>query len=254
MMRPARPPKLRRSLRRRSRPRAAARRAGPAAPSGSRASRAARHRRDRSPWRPASRAPWRRGASVILRSSSSFCSRLNWMSTIAPISSRRRRWNRMISSTRFRNSGRKCARTTSMTSLVHGGRILALLLHDEEFRAEIRRHDDERVLEIDRAALAVGQAAVVEHLQQHVEHVRMRLLDLVEQHDLIGPAADGFGQRAAFLIADIAGRRADQAARPSASPCIPTCRAAPSPSRRRTGTPRAPWSARSCRRPWDQGT
>ena len=31
------------------------------------------------------------------------------------------------------------------------------------------------------AALAVGEPPVVEHLQQHVEHVRVRLLDLVEQ-------------------------------------------------------------------------
>jgi hypothetical protein len=33
-------------------------------------------------------------------------SRLSWISTIAPMSCRRRRWNRMTSSTRFRNSGR----------------------------------------------------------------------------------------------------------------------------------------------------
>ena len=33
------------------------------------------------------------------------------------------------------------------------------------------------------AALRIGQAAVVEHLQQQVEDVGMRLLDLVEQHD-----------------------------------------------------------------------
>ena len=39
----------------------------------------------------------------------------------------------------------------------------------------------------------------------------MRLLDLVEQHDLIGPPPHRFGERAAFLVADIAGRRADQA-------------------------------------------
>ena len=76
--------------------------------------------------------------------------------------------------------------------------------------AEVRGQDDERVREIDRAALAVGQPAVVEHLQQHVEHVAMRLLDLVEQDHLIGPAAHRLGQHAAFLIADIARRRADQ--------------------------------------------
>ena len=65
--------------------------------------------------------------------------------------------------------------------IAHRVGVLAFRLVDQEFRAEIRRHHDQRVAEIDRAALPVGQAAVVEHLQQHVEHVRMRLLDLVEQ-------------------------------------------------------------------------
>ena len=37
------------------------------------------------------------------------------------------------------------------------------------------------LLEVDRAALAVGQAPVVHHLQQHVEDVGVGLLDLVEQ-------------------------------------------------------------------------
>ncbi len=37
------------------------------------------------------------------------------------------------------------------------------------------------------------------------------LFDFVEQHHRVGPAADGFGQLAAFLVADVAGRRADQA-------------------------------------------
>ena len=32
------------------------------------------------------------------------------------------------------------------------------------------------------AALTVGQVAVIEHLQQRVEDVRMSLFDLVEQH------------------------------------------------------------------------
>ena len=117
----------------------------------------------------------------------------------------------MISSTRLRNSGRKCARTTSITSSRTSIDILVLAELDEIFGAEVRGHDDQRVAEVDRAALAVGQAAVVEHLQQHVEDIGMRLLDLVEEHDLIGPAPHRLGQRAAFLIADIARRRADQA-------------------------------------------
>ena len=68
-----------------------------------------------------------------------------------------------------------------------------------------------RVLEVDRPALAVGQATVVEDLEQDVEDVRVGLLDLVEQDDLVRPAPDRLGQLAALLVADVAGRRADQA-------------------------------------------
>ena len=60
-------------------------------------------------------------------------------------------------------------------------------------------------------AVAVGQPAVVEHLQQDVEHVAMGLFDFVQQHDAVGPAADGFGQPAPFFVADVARRSADQA-------------------------------------------
>src|SRR2546422_8564010 len=35
--------------------------------------------------------------------------------------------------------------------------------------------------EIHRPALRIGEATVVENLQQNVEHIRMRFLDLVEQ-------------------------------------------------------------------------
>ena len=42
-------------------------------------------------------------------------------------------------------------------------------------------------------------------------HVRVRLFDFVEQHHGIRIAADLFGQLAAFLVTDVARRRADQA-------------------------------------------
>ena len=63
--------------------------------------------------------------------------------------------------------------------------------------------------EIRGAALTVGEAAVLHRLEQHVEHVGVRLLDLVEQHDLVRLAADALGQGATVVIADIARRRAD---------------------------------------------
>ena len=116
----------------------------------------------------------------------------------------------MISSSRLRNSGRKWARTTSITCGSTSLDLLAVGEAGQEVAAEVRGQDDDRVGEIDGAALAVGQPAVVEHLEEDVEDVRMRLLDLVEQHDLIGPPPHRLGQHAAFLIADIARRRADQ--------------------------------------------
>ena len=56
----------------------------------------------------------------------------------------------------------------------------------------------------------VGQRAVVHHLQQDVEHVRMRLLDLVEQQHAMRVLVHAVGQKAALIEPDIARRRADQ--------------------------------------------
>ncbi len=74
----------------------------------------------------------------------------------------------------------------------------------EVLAAEVRGQHDERVAEIDGAALPVGQPPVIEHLQQYVEHVGVGLFDFVEQDHLVGAAAHRLGQAAAFLIADIA--------------------------------------------------
>ena len=77
--------------------------------------------------------------------------------------------------------------------------------------AEVRGHDEDGVFEIDGAALGVGEAAVVEDLQEDVEDVGVGLLDLVEEDDGVGPAADGLGELAALVVADVAGRRSDEA-------------------------------------------
>ena len=69
---------------------------------------------------------------------------------------------------------------------------------------------EDRVLEVDGAALGVGQPAIVEHLQQDVENIRVRLLDLVEEDDSVRAAANSLGQLPALVVADVAGRRADQ--------------------------------------------
>ena len=75
---------------------------------------------------------------------------------------------------------------------------------------EVGGQNDDRVLEVHDTALRVGQSAVVQDLEQDVEDVGMGLLHLVKEDDGVGLAADGLGELAALLIADVAGRRSDQ--------------------------------------------
>jgi hypothetical protein len=67
------------------------------------------------------------------------------------------------------------------------------------------------VPEVRLAARVVGQRRVIHHLQEDVHHVEMRLLDLVEEHDVIRMLPHRIDQKAALLEPDISGRRADQA-------------------------------------------
>ena len=73
-------------------------------------------------------------------------------------------------------------------------------------------------------ALPVGQPTIIEHLQEHIENIRMRFFDLVEEHNLIGPASHRFRQlrHPPRIRHNPAERRSG--AQPHASPCTPTCR------------------------------
>jgi hypothetical protein len=79
-------------------------------------------------------------------------------------------WKKTISSTRLRNSGRKCCRSASVTwrrtPSVGSPGVLG-----DELAPEVRRHDHDRVLEVHGAPLAVGQPPVVEQLQHDVQHL-----------------------------------------------------------------------------------
>ncbi len=101
-------------------------------------------------------------------------------------------------------SGRK--RTISSIRLMNSG-----LKKSIGSPGQVRGHDEHGVGEVDRPALAVGEPTVLQHLQQDVEDVGVGLLDLVEQHHRVRPAAYRLGELAALLVADVAGRRADQA-------------------------------------------
>ena len=79
-------------------------------------------------------------------------------------------------------------------------------------RPDVRSHHDDGVLEIHRVAQPVGELAVFKHLQQDVEHIRVRLLDLIQQHHRIRRPLHSFGELAALFVAHVSRRRADQLA------------------------------------------
>ena len=56
--------------------------------------------------------------------------------------------------------------------------------------------------------MGIGDLAVVQDLEQHVQHIGMGLFDLVEQNDGIGLPADLLRQLARLVIAHIARRGA----------------------------------------------
>lgn len=80
----------------------------------------------------------------------------------------------------------------------------------EERSAEVARHDDDRVAEVDDAALAVREPPVVEHLQEELVELARRLLDLVDEHDRVRLAADVLRELPALVVADVARGRADE--------------------------------------------
>ena len=80
----------------------------------------------------------------------------------------------------------------------------------DDVTAQVRGHDDDGVAEVDGATLAVGQASVVEQLEQDVEDVGVCFLDFVEQYHRVRPAPDGLGQLAALAVADVAGWSPDE--------------------------------------------
>ncbi len=65
--------------------------------------------------------------------------------------------------------------------------------------AEIRGHDQDGVFEVDCPPFARPSGAVVQHLQDDVEDVRVRLLDLVEEDDGVGLPTNRLGELSALL-------------------------------------------------------
>ena len=77
--------------------------------------------------------------------------------------------------------------------------------------AQVGGQDHHRVAEVDGAALAVGEATLVQHLEKHVEDVGVGLLYLVEKHERVRATTNSLSELAASVVADISRRGTDQA-------------------------------------------
>src|SRR6478609_1307276 len=82
--------------------------------------------------------------------------------------------------------------------------LRANALRLKECRTDIRSHDDDRVAKIYGTTFAVGEAAIVHHLQQDVEHIGMSLLDFVEQHYRIWTSPHLLGELSTLFVSDVA--------------------------------------------------
>ena len=87
---------------------------------------------------------------------------------------------------------------------LHGLVISATGQGLNQIRPQVGGHHHHRIAEIHRTALTIGQATIIQHLQQNVEDIRVSLLHLVQQHHRVRLATHRFGQVTAFFIADIA--------------------------------------------------
>src|SRR5512133_1670458 len=80
-----------------------------------------------------------------------------------------------------------------------------VLLNDR--RADVARHDDDRVFKVHRPTLPISQSPVVQDLEQHVENIMVSLFDFIEEHHAVGPAPDRLAELSTLFIAHVARRR-----------------------------------------------
>ena len=77
---------------------------------------------------------------------------------------------------------------------------------------QIAGENEDGVGKIGAAARRIGEGPFLHDLQKQVLDIPVGLLDLVQQHDGIGPPPHRFGELASLVVADIPRRRPQQAA------------------------------------------
>ncbi|MNT00927.1 hypothetical protein D3C72_1353750 [compost metagenome] len=98
-------------------------------------------------------------------------------------------------------------------------RIGAVILVDQADRFTFRfthtgvgGHHQHHVAEVRFAPVVVGQRPVVHHLQEDIEHVRVRFLDFIEQQYRVRMLDHRVSEQAALVKADVSRRRTNQTA------------------------------------------
>ena len=94
-----------------------------------------------------------------------------------------------------------CLLHDQITSNLHG--VLAHHPGEEVLSAKVRCHDDHGVPEVHRPVLPIHQPAVVEDLEQGVEHGDMGLLYLIKEDHAVRPP-HLFSQLPTLFTADVA--------------------------------------------------
>src|SRR5437763_4361701 len=77
--------------------------------------------------------------------------------------------------------------------------------------ANIACHDNDSVLEVDCTPLTIGHATVIKQLEQNVEDLRRRFLDLVEQDNAVWLATYSLGKLSTLVVTNITRRGTYQA-------------------------------------------
>jgi hypothetical protein len=76
--------------------------------------------------------------------------------------------------------------------------------------AEIRREDDDRLVERHTAPPRIGQPTLVQDLQQQIENLRMCLFDFIEQHDAVRTLPQRTAELAVAIVPDVPRRSSQQ--------------------------------------------
>ncbi len=78
-------------------------------------------------------------------------------------------------------------------------------------RACIGGHDDHHITEINRLTIVISQAAIIHHLQQQIEDIRVGFFNFIQQQNRMRRLINRISQQTALVEPDIARRRTDQA-------------------------------------------